>query len=563
MVAALDPEATETVRTLSPPAFAELCDSLAADDESTDAVLFARCRTDRALFCRLFLEGRFPLDWNRMHLDFLARPKTSFDAREAPAKIADAAPRGGAKSTLESYAEPVHDVCYGLEAFIGLTSTTFGLSEDLVKDLHQTFKDAEAHADLHRVFGPFTLRGTETDFVVTCPGGVAVGTRIKAFSFGGTVRGVKHAGIRPTKWIIDDGEHPERVRSPDQRAKTWDFLTKDILKSGSRCTIYRVVGTVLHPDSMLANLLKSPGWRAVRWRAVLAWPERMDLWEDCRRLWARLEDPDREATARAFYDAHRDEMDRGAEVLWPENEPLWALMLLLWADGVASFYSEKQNEPRDPERQVFDTDRFQRFRFDGTHIHMPAREVGGKAIPGRVVPLADCEIAHWLDPSLGKATSDFPALATVACERRTGYRFVLRCTLDKGPPDTQRARVWAEFEHLPRGKWGTDETGLGALFGEGFEREKAERKQQGRAWQLPMEGHKLSSDKIVRISRLQPDAINGFIQFADDLPLAVIEQFRDFPTAAHDDAPDAIERADWLLSNESMPTITPTTRGYR
>lgn len=531
---------------MPPPAFVALLEVLAGDGPASDLALRERCRVDRELFCRYFFEARFDRPWNAMHRAFLARPKAAWNDRAEVAKVADAAPRGGAKSTLESFAEPVHDACYGLELFVPITSTTFGLSEDLVKDLHSVFTDGEAYDDLHRVYGPFTVRGTATDFVVHCPHGAGLGTRFKAFSFGGTIRGVKHAGARPTKVIIDDGEHPERVRSPDQRAKTWDFLTKDILKAGSAHTIYRVVGTVLHPASMLADILQSPGWTSRKWQAIQSWPKRMDLWEQCRAVWARLDNPTRLTDARAFYEAHRAEMDEGASVLWPEGEPLYDLMTLLWSDGIASFYSEKQNEPRDPERAIFDVGRFKRCRFDGLNI---------TTAEGRKVGLADCELAHWLDPSLGKATSDFPALATVAKERRTGYRFVLRCSLDKGPPSQQQARVWALWEQFPRGKWGTDETGLGALFGEAWERQREERRRRGLTWNLPMRGFHLDGDKLIRIARLEPDAHNGWIQFADDLPPAVIEQFRDFPTGANDDGPDAIERADWLLS-ASMPTVS-------
>ena len=66
---------------------------------------------------------------------------------------------------------------------------------------------------------------------------------------------------------------------------------------------------------MLAALLRSPGWRSRLWQAMEAWPERTDLWEDCRRLWARLEDPEREATAYAFYEANRAEMDTTCALL--------------------------------------------------------------------------------------------------------------------------------------------------------------------------------------------------------------------------------------------------------
>lgn len=524
-------------------------EAFAAAYEQPDAdrewLLKARWRGDRAAFMRFFFPERFTDAWSPVHRLILDEPKAAWHERPARDLAAMAAPRESAKSTLMSFGERIHDICYGLERFIVLISTTFPLSQDLVKDLYAVFTDGDSNADLHAFFGPFRVTGTQTDFVVRAGGGPP-GTRVLAASFGGTVRGVKHDGVRPTFVGIDDGEHPEKVRNPEQRDKTWSFLTKDILKAGRRGTRFRVAGTIMHADGMLARLMGAPGWRATKFRSVLAWPTNTTLWEECRALWADLTRPHREAEARAFYDAHRAEMDAGAEVLWPEHESLWELMTLLWSDGIASFYSEKQNDPRDPLRAVFDVEKFRRCRFDGEAIH---------AHGGRRIPLGDCELGTWLDPSLGKQTSDYPALATVARERRTGYRFVIQCSLDRGPPSAQRAAVWSRFAMYARGKWGTDATGMGALYGEDFEREKAERRKRGVVWSLPMQGYVLDDDKLVRIARIEPDTLNGWIQFAGDLPPAVIEQFRDFPTGAYDDGPDAIERADWLLSAGRLPTV--------
>ena len=47
--------------------------------------------------------------------------------------------------------------------------------------------------------------------------------------------------------------------------------------------------------------------------------------------------------------------------------------------------------------------------------------------------------------------------------------------------------------------------------------------------------------------------------FADDLPGELDRQFRDFPTAEHDDGPDAIERAVWLLDEGEVPMATGGT----
>jgi len=519
------------------------------NDRDRDDALYARCRTDLALFCAVCFPERFTSPFNAMHRAMLARPKVAWDSRGGEQRIADAAPRGGAKSTIASYADLVHDVVYGLELFIPILSTTYGLAEGLVQDLHATFSTPETAPALHRLYGPFRVSGGATNFVVRVPGGDGRGVRIASFSFGGSIRGEKHAGVRPTKIVLDDCDHRERVRSPLQRAKTWDFLTKDVLKAGhqgGRVTIFRMLGTVLHPDSMLSNVLTAPGWTATKWRAVLSWPDRMDLWQDCRRLWADLTDPDRVDSARRFYARHKADMDAGAEVLWPEAESLWDLMVLRWSDGAASFNSEKQNEPVDPERQVFDVDALRRCRFDGEVITTSA---------GRALRLNTCTLAVWLDPRASDEIerNDYAAIALVARDS-VGYRYVLRCSLKRDSPAGQRARYWSFFDQLgPQCRYGYEDNGFAALNDEGFARDRDDRQKAGKVWKLSPKGHTSTESKHDRIVALQPDCENGWIEWAEDLPPIVLEQLREIPAGTHDDGPDAIERALWLVSDGAMP----------
>src|SRR5690606_26509551 len=62
--------------------------------------------------------------------------------------------------------------------------------------------------------------------------------------------------------------------------------------------------------------------------------------------------------ARAYFEANREAMLEGATALWPEREPVQALMEIRVREGRASFDSEKQNEPLDPEHCLFKPDLF-------------------------------------------------------------------------------------------------------------------------------------------------------------------------------------------------------------
>ncbi|NRA98153.1 MAG: hypothetical protein HRU14_18320, partial [Planctomycetes bacterium] len=134
-----------------------------------DVALWWRFLFDREAFGLAMFPERFPSAFNRLHRDILARDKVPCDERTEPTYRATAAPRGAAKTTLTTWLDLLHDIVYGFERFIGIISTSFDLSETLVADLFDVFKDPEAYPEFHRMYGPFKVKGTKTSFVVTCP----------------------------------------------------------------------------------------------------------------------------------------------------------------------------------------------------------------------------------------------------------------------------------------------------------------------------------------------------------------------------------------------------------
>jgi predicted phage terminase large subunit-like protein len=521
--------------------------------ELANEAVAIRCSEDVGTFCLAYFPERFTSSFNRLHLDFLSRRKIPWSRRRKKRRWADAAPRGFAKSTIVSFAHAVHDVIYGFEAYIGLISTTKDLSDKLTEDLYEVFTSPEAYSDLHRDFGPFKVKGSKTDFVCYVPGQDARGVRLKAFSFGTTIRGEKHAGIRPTKIIIDDGEHPGRVRTGGQRRKTWDFLTRDIQPAGDDHTIYWVVGTLLHAESMLARLLTTSGWDSRIWQAIQEWPTDGELWNECRDIYRDRYSDHREDAARAFYDEHKAAMDAGADVLWKDKRPIFYLMTEMWTLGRAAFASEYQNDPLDPSKLVFDPRTFRRCKFDGVRIyHLDKR--GDRT---HTIPLVDCKVAIFLDPAGGRRGGDWACFAIVAADKQ-GYRYVIEVRLERIPPNEQRDMMWELFEKYgPTAIYGNETNKWATLFiDEDFQRQKNARRVAGLPWRLDVGGYHIRGQKETRIRNIQPAAAEGMLMFADDLPSEMDRQFRDFPTAEYDDAPDAIERAVWLLEEGDTPTAT-------
>lgn len=91
-----------------------------------------------------------------------------------------------------------------------------------------------------------------------------------------------------------------------------------------------LIGTVLHThDSVLARFLKNPLWNRKVFKAIIQWPDRMDLWEQFEGL-LLAQKPRREgeaAHAMALYQANKADMDKGAVVSWPALRPIHKLMI--------------------------------------------------------------------------------------------------------------------------------------------------------------------------------------------------------------------------------------------
>jgi predicted phage terminase large subunit-like protein len=433
---------------------------------------------------------------------------------------------------------------YGLERMTVIASAEEGLALGITRHLLELVRENE---QLRRLYGPFTVAGGPDEFTIRWR---QRRSSFVAKSFRTQIRGVNVKGQRPTRIIVDDGERSDLVRNPEQRAFWWRLLHDDILKAGPSDggLLVEVLGTVLHPDSMLANLLKTPGWAGQKWQAVKRWPDRQDLWETCGRLWKNLRLGDsREAAARTFYAAHRAEMDAGVEVLDPHSRPIWSVYELIWSEGLASVLKELQNEPRDPSTQFFDSSRFARCKVVGDEVI---------AADGHRVRVSDLLVSLRLDPipgdqlgglgQTGSGASDYAAIAALGRDS-AGYGYVLDLWLRRARDTEQLAAFWSMAEKWRAQRGSIEANGFQRLLGRDFRREQVARKEAGKYWQIAVEDDVSTTSKEDRIASLDAPTSNGWLQFAEGIPLEALQQFDEFPTGSHDDAPDAVEGA-WRKS---------------
>ncbi len=548
-------DVAKRVADLSPSSFLDYVEDLEVEDR--DEALRMRFRFRRDEFLRYCFPSLFYLPFNDFHRDALSWTKTQWRMRiPNVTRRATAAPRGIAKTTLAK-GEMIHDTVYALEGYTIIISADLRGARKITKHIRAIFLDEDS--PLVSLYGPFDIKGGIEEFTVSVRGGAAVG--FLARSFGTQIRGAEEAGQRPTKVIVDDGERPDRVKNPTLRREDWNYLVEDVLKAGPRegGLLIDWRGTVLHPDSALANLLEHPGWSGRKWQAILSWPHKLDLWEECGRIWKKLtlgDEAERTKAARAFYEEHRAEMDAGAEVLDEVAEPLFKLFRDIWGEGLSSFMKEKQNEPRIAGSSFFDSGSFARCRVAGNSLYTADK---------RVLDLRKLTYAFRLDPIPGKelgglgdddgaGASDWAAIAVIARDE-FGYGFVLDCWMRRVKDTLQLAAL---FDLLVRwtgnGCLGTpivsiESNGFQRLFGRSFRRIQKERREKGESWQFSLYEDVETGNKEDRIARLDAPVSNEWLQFNENISPAVLGQFDQFPNAAHDDAPDAIEGG-WRCSRK-------------
>ena len=336
--------------------------------------------------------------------------------------------------------------------------------------------------------------------------------KIEAVGSGKRIRGRRHGPHRPDLFVGDDLENDENVRTPEQRDKLQSWITKAVLKLGGAGDKFDVViiGTILHYDSVLARLQKNPLWRSAKFRAVMQWPGRMDLWD----TWENLLLSQGEAVADAYYAAQRAEMDAGSEVSWPAGRPFVDLMKIRARDGHASFDSELQNDPLSDDDAPF-----------------------AKVITFWVDRLKNWVFLGACDPSLGKAgaSRDPSAILVGAFNRETGILDVVEAAIRKRLPDRIIEDIitfQAEYRCL---LWIIETVQFQAfLYSELVKRAAA------RGIPVPARAVTPHTDKLLRIESLQPHMANGLIRLHPS-QTTLIDQLRHFPKADHDDGPDTLQ----------------------
>ena len=453
-------------------------------------------------FARVYLPDHFVLPISPLHRELFGLLHSATASRRA--RIAVAAPRGHAKSTVVSLAYVLWSVLYGHDQFVIIVSATKEQASQLLKHVKDEIEsNARILIDFPEV-NPNGPNGKPTPWRgsrLQLPNGAM----LWSIGLGQQIRGLRHQQHRPSLIVVDDLEMPEHVLSAEQRFKTRDWFEKTLLKVGDDRTNVVLVGTVLHYDSLLAKLVDpqlSPGWTGRKFKALIAEPLQTELWTQWEQIYSGLDvtsGADGPSEALRFFEDHSDAMLQGGEVLWPERESIYDLMRLRLVEGRASFDSEKQNEPLDPEHCLFRPDSFSYWDDDYRDASVLIDAIGHET-----------SIYAAIDPSLGgdPRRGDYSAILIVAKNDNTEQLHVVVADIARRSPNATISRV-VEYASIYRiDSIGVEANGFQELFRDSLDDALVAAKHS-----VYIESITNTSNKQQRIASLQPRIEQGVLKF--------------------------------------------------
>jgi predicted phage terminase large subunit-like protein len=427
------------------------------------------------------------------------------------------APRGHAKSTNFTFKDTLHASAYAYKHYVIILSDSSDQAEGFLTDIKTEY---EENAAIKEDFGDMEGKVWKAGVIL-----LSNGVKIEAIGSGKKIRGRRHKQWRPDLIICDDLENDENVNTPEQRKKLRNWFYKAVSKAGDTYTDIVYIGTLLHFDALLANVAKNPQYKTVKYRGVISFAKNDKLWDAWELIYTDLTNDDRQEEAKAFFEANKEEMLEGTEVLWEAKLSYYDLMVIRVSEGESSFNSEIQNDPIDPDSCAFNEEWFSYYNdeevdfSDGRFLFVGAN-----------------------DPSLGKnKKSDTSAIIGIAKDTKTGYMYIAVASIEKRKPDViiedaieTSKRLRRDYKK-PFTKFRVETVQFQHFFKDVMAQRSAEAGEY-----LPIEEVNSVQNKDLRIQSLQPFVKNGYLKF-NEKHKTLLQQMKEYPMGKNDDGPDALE----------------------
>jgi predicted phage terminase large subunit-like protein len=254
-------------------------------------------------------------------------------------QVAIAAPRGSAKSTAITFAYVLASVLFEEHAHVLIISANEELASGFLNDLKIELQENDI-LTTHPALGVKRfIKDRETEIIVEKFSGFKFRIIVKGAEQ--RMRGLKWERKRPSLVIADDLEDEELVSSELRREKfrRWFYgAVKPIIRDGGKI---RVVGTIMHMDSLLMRLmppLKSPFTQHTA---------------------LKLSTSEKRAWKSVLYRAHNEDF---SELLWPQMYPAARLKQIrqdFAEQGMLDVYGQEYlNDPIDQTTAYFHKDDF-------------------------------------------------------------------------------------------------------------------------------------------------------------------------------------------------------------
>lgn len=253
--------------------------------------------------------------------------------------VAVAAPRGHAKSTGVTLAYGISELLFRERKFMLLVSDTESQAALFLGAFKQALQDNQDLIEL------FDLKkneknqvqfdkDTENDIIVAFNDGHRF--RIIAKGAEQKLRGLIWNGSRPDIILCDDMENDELVMNKDRRDKLRRWFKGALLPCLSDKGIVRMVGTILHMDSLLENLMPKDNDKKTIHEGLKTYTTARTMWKSVK------------------YRAHNEDF---TELLWPTKKSAEEFKMLYEEavrDGTTDIYSQEYlNYPLDMATSYF------------------------------------------------------------------------------------------------------------------------------------------------------------------------------------------------------------------
>lgn len=437
-------------------------------------------------------------------------------------------PREHGKSTILSFLLPLHATLYGKSQFTLIISATEQIALPFLDMIKAELTENEAIVE---DFG--NLKGDRFNNNEIWLKGNNIDACIMIRGIDGSLRGVHYKHHRPQLVLLDDLLKEDAINSETKRQQVKETFKNVVIPIGTKDTNILVVGTILHEDDLMSDLLngKIAGFKSIKKSAVIEFSTKDNLWNEWEKLYTNLEDIDRDKTALSFFNANKQEMLEGTKILWTEYLDYYYLMQRKVQMGDSSFYREMQNNPRNNEEYPFQTLQY----WD------------------KLPDFNELQLVMMVDPALAKTKrSDFSAVVTLGRHIKTGQMYVVDGDIRRIPPHELIVLVSDKLKVYPVDCLGIESNQFQHLLYEDMKKHLLLNKQYVNITAIPSKGN-----KEARIMSLETSITHGYIKFNPDNK-TFNKQIMDYcgKKSKNDDAPDVLALGYNLLQEGSRALTT-------